>query len=339
MSRKCTILIGPMRSISRRRFLQVIAATSVSGLAMLRTHRAAASAALQNWEGEALGADASITIAGFEPQRADKVLRACRDEIGRLEDIFSLYRENSALSRLNVDGVLADPPPELTRVLDTCRRMFVLSGGGFDPTIQPLWRLYADTYGEPRAPRPPDASEVAARRALIGFGAVSWDRRRVSFERPGMAMTLNGIAQGFITDRIAALLRDAGAAHVLVNVGEYAGIGNHPDGRPWQVGIQDPRRPDATIDIMELMDQAVATSGAYGGRFGDSGLNHIIDARTGRSPARYLSISVRHASATLADGLSTAFSFMSESDIAAVSRHVGGVSAILIRADGTTLRI
>ena len=67
-------------------------------------------------------------------------------------------------------------------------------------------------------------------------------------------------------------------------------------------------------------------------------LNDIIDPRTGRSPERYLSVSVRHASATLADGLSTAFSFLSENEIAAVSRRIGGVSVILIRADGTTLR-
>jgi len=328
-----------MRSIPRRRFLQIIAATSVAGLAMVRAGPAA-SAAIQRWDGEALGADASITLAELEPRRADKVLGACRDEIGRLEDIFSLYRENSGLSRLNADGMLADPPAELTGLLDTCRQVFALSKGGFDPTIQPLWRLYADTYGDPHAPRLPDALEVAARRRLIGFAAVSWNDRRVQFAKPGMAMTLNGIAQGFITDRITGLLRSAGATHALVNVGEYAGIGTHPDGRAWQVGIQDPRRADATVDIMELADQAVATSGTYGGRFGDSGLNHIIDPRTGSSPERYLSVSVRHASATLADGLSTAFSFLNESEIAAAAANIGGgVSVLLVRSDGTLAAI
>jgi FAD:protein FMN transferase len=327
-----------MRSTSRRRFLQIIAATSVSGLATVRAG-AATAAAIQSWEGEALGADASIALAGLDPYRAERLLQSCRQEISRLERIFSLYLQNSALSRLNANGALADPPVELIGLLDTCRQVFVLSGGGFDPTIQPLWRLYADTYGDPRSPRAPDASEIAARRSLIGFDAVSWDRRRVAFRRPGMAMTLNGIAQGAITDRITALLHNAGATHALVNVGEYAAIGHHPDGRAWQVGIQDPRGADATVDIMELVDQAVATSGAYGGRFGDSGLNHIIDPRTGRSPAGYLSISVRHASATLADGLSTAFSFLSEREIAAAAASIGGVTVLLVRADGTLARI
>jgi len=327
-----------MRSLSRRRFLQIIAATSVSGLAMVRAN-AAAGNTLQRWDGEALGADASISLAGLEPRLADDLLRACRDEIARLEEVFSLYSENSALSRLNARGFLADPPMELTELLNICGRIFALSKGGFDPTIQPLWRLYAETYGDPRSPRAPESAEIAARFGLVGFGAVSWNPRRVTFGRSGMAMTLNGIAQGAITDRITTLLREGGAAHALVNVGEYSGLGHHPEGRPWQVGIQDPRNADGVVDLVDLVDQCVATSGAYGGRFGDSGLNHIIDPRTGRSPERYLSVSVRHASATLADGLSTAFSFMSESDIAAVSRRIGGVSAILIRADGTVARI
>ena len=327
-----------MRSPSRRRFLQIIAASSVSNLAMLRSN-AAVGSTFQRWDGEALGADASISLAGLEPRLVDDLLRACRDEIVRLEEVFSLYSGTSALSRLNAHGSLADPPVELTDLLDACRGIFELSNGGFDPTIQPLWRLYAETYGDPRSSRAPEAAEIAARLGLIGFRAVSWNHRRVTFGRTGMAMTLNCIAQGAITDRITTMLRQGGATHALVNVGEYSGLGHHPEGRPWQVGIQDPRNADGVVDLVDLVDQCVATSGAYGGRFGESGLNHIIDPRTGRSPERYLSVSVRHKSATLADGLSTAFSFMSESDIAAVSRHVGGVSAILIRADGTTLRI
>src|SRR5687767_4692794 len=115
-----------MRSLSHRRFLQIIAATSVSGLAMVRAN-AAIGSTLQRWDGEALGADASISLAGLEPRVAEDLLRACRDEIVRLEEVFSLYSENSALSRLNARGFLTDPPMELTELLHTCRRIFELS--------------------------------------------------------------------------------------------------------------------------------------------------------------------------------------------------------------------
>jgi thiamine biosynthesis lipoprotein len=325
-----------MRRPSRRRFLQIIAAASATGLA--RIVQAAPDADLRTWEGEALGADASIALAGLAPARANRLLEACRAEISRLETIFSLHLPASSISRLNAHGFLPDPEPELADLLETCRRMFELSGGAFDPTIQPLWRLFAETYGDLLAARAPTAAEVDARLRLIGFGAVAWDANRVQFARRGMAITLNGIAQGAITDRVTSLLKAGGAAHALVNVGEYYGVGRHPEGRPWQVGIQDPRAAESIVDIVELNDQAVATSGSYGGRFGNSGLSHIINPRTGNSPERYLSVSVRHATATLADGLSTAFSFMSESEIAAAAARIGGVSVLLVRADGAIAR-
>jgi thiamine biosynthesis lipoprotein len=321
---------------SRRRFLQILAATSTCALADLRAN---AAAGVHTWQGEALGADASIALAGLEPRRGDVLLAACRSEISRLEGIFSLYQETSALSRLNAAGVLADPPAELIDILGTCRSLFELSGKAFDPTVQPLWRLYAETYGSPLTPRAPEAREIAARQQLIGFDGVSWTDLRAEFAKHRMAITLNGIAQGAITDRVTLLLKAGGVAHALVNVGEHYGIGRHPDGRPWQVGIQDPRDSGSVADIMELTDLAVATSGAYGGRFGDSGFSHIIDPRTGKSPTRYLSVSVRHASATLADGLSTAFSFMTESEITSAAAQIGGVSVLLVRSDGSLVRV
>jgi thiamine biosynthesis lipoprotein len=326
-----------MRPTPRRRFLKIIAAASATALAGVVRAQPARDA--RTWQGEALGADAFISVAGLQPARAERLLNACRAEITRLERIFSLHLPASDISRLNARGVLANPAAELTELLGTCRWIFELSGSAFDPTVQPLWRLYAETYGHPLTPRSPDADAVAARHRLVGFDAVSWTDRRVEFDKPGMAITLNGIAQGTVTDRVTAVLRRGGAMHALVNVGEHSGIGWHPEGRAWQVGIQDPRNANSLIEVMELTEQAVATSGAYGGRFGDSGFSHIIDPRTGRSPERYLSVSVRHASATLADGFSTAFCFMAESDIAAAVACIGGLSVLLVRADGSLARI
>jgi thiamine biosynthesis lipoprotein len=324
---------------TRRRFLKIVAAASASTLIpAIRGHTSAAAEG-HSWSGEALGADASITLAGLDDEPARRLLEACRAEIQRLETIFSLYRQDSEISRLNARGSLADPARELVNLLDVCADLFRLSGGAFDPTIQPLWQLYAETYGHALSPGAPDAGEVARRRQLIGFDAVSWDARAVRFGRPGAAITLNGIAQGAITDRVTAILRAGGAVHALVNVGEYSAIGAHPAGRSWRVGIQDPRAPDGIAEVMELTDQAVATSGAYGGRFGESGYHHIVDPRTGTSPQRYLSVSVRHPSATLADGLSTAFSFMQEIEIASAAASIAGLSVLLVRPDGALVRL
>jgi thiamine biosynthesis lipoprotein len=159
-----------MHSLSRRRFLQVIAATSVSGLATLRAS-AADDGTIRRWDGEALGADASISLFGLEPDRAEPLLRACRDEIVRLEAVFSLYRETSALTRLNAHGFLADPPMELTDLLDTCRsvhsiRRFSLFGGSMPRPTAILFRRARRSH--PRLQRGLASSASARCRGTAG---------------------------------------------------------------------------------------------------------------------------------------------------------------------------
>jgi thiamine biosynthesis lipoprotein len=202
----------------------------------------------------------------------------------------------------------------------------------FDPTVQTLWRAHREQRS--------DADAVAAAMALVGFHRVGWDADHVAYARNGMAMTLNGIAQGYITDKVADLLRSRGFTNVLVNLGEYRALGNRPDGRAWQIGIQDPRNAAGITDIVELTNNAVSTSGGYGALIGpEPGLNHLFDPRSGQSAGRYLSVSVVHASATFADGLSTAFSFLSEREILEAAHSFDVASALIVRNNGTLFRI
>ena len=317
-------------SPSRRRFLQLAAATSAVGLTGIR--RGFATPETHVWQGSALGADATITLGGLEANRAEAVLRESLDEITRLESLFSLYREDSALSRLNRDGSLEYPDEDFLELLNVSKRIFSATSGAFDPTVQPLWRLY--TSGRI------GTEEIAAAASLVDFRNVEWSDKHVRFARPGVAMTLNGIAQGFITDRVADLLRSQGLTSVLVNLGEYRAVGTHPELRPWQVGIQDPKSANGVVEIIELQDEAVATSGAYGGRIGPNGdVNHLFDPHSGQSASRYLSVSVVHPSATIADGLSTAFSLLSEQEIEASLNVFEGARALIVRPDGSLARI
>ena len=70
-------------------------------------------------------------------------------EVRRLEAVFSLYREDSALVALNRHGVLVAPPADLVALLAECRRYWELTGGAFDPTVQALWMLYRDHFSRP----------------------------------------------------------------------------------------------------------------------------------------------------------------------------------------------
>jgi thiamine biosynthesis lipoprotein len=120
------------------------------------------------------------------------------------------------------------------------------------------------------------------------------------------------------------LLRQAGISHSLVDMGETRAIGDHPDGRAWDVAIADPDRPGHRVGIVPLIDRALATSGPYGFRFdGRGGCNHLFDPATGHCAARYRSVSVRARTATEADALSTAFCVMPPEGIRAAAARVG----------------
>src|SRR5262249_55612398 len=147
---------------------------------------------------------------------------------------------------------------------------------------------------------------------------------------------LNGIAQGFATDRVVEKLRKAGLTTTLVDMGEIRAIGSRPGGAPWRVGLADPDMPGAITETIDLIDRAVATTAGAGFRFDAAGrFTHLFDPRTGRSPNLYQTISVVAPSATEADALSTAFSLMDGRRIRDVLANRPNVQARIIDLDGT----
>jgi thiamine biosynthesis lipoprotein len=328
----------PARTLGRRRFIGVSAAAA--GLALIPLLRGGGARGgtppdLHIWRGAALGADAMLQIRHPDRATAERLIERALAEVERLESVFSLHRADSALARLNREAALDAPPLDLVRLLGDAARYAALTGGAFDATVQPLWRLYAEHFGRPGAdPAGPDRAAVEARLAVVDHRAVAVDATAVRFARPGMAVTLNGIAQGYITDRIAELLVAGGLDHALIEMGETRALGLHPDGRPWLVGLEDPRAPGSIAAQLALRDRAVATSGGYGLRFDAAGrFNHILDPRTGGS-STLLGASVVAPSATMADALSTAFCLMPPEATRAVAETLD-VAAHLVLPDGT----
>jgi thiamine biosynthesis lipoprotein len=258
----------------------------------------------------ALGAVASITL---DHPDADRLIGRARAEIARLEDVFSLYRASSALSRLNAGGILEAPPFELLDCLSLAGRVHAATGGAFDPTIQPLWALYAEHAAGGGVGLPPEAARADV------LMRVGW--RRVEFGPdairlvPGAALSLNGIAQGYIADRVASLLRAEGLRDVLVDTGEMHALGGDPRGGAWQVRLR--AGEEILPGRVDLADGALASSAPCGTAFDAAGrIGHILDPRTGRPASdRWRLVSIAATDAALADALSTAFVLMSPSEI------------------------
>ncbi|MFV0512145.1 MAG: FAD:protein FMN transferase [Jhaorihella sp.] len=297
-----------MTRLSRRRFLAISAAAT----ALAGPGRAAD---LYHWQGVALGARASITL---EHPDAARIADSARAEIARLEEVFSLYRPDSALARLNRDGQLAGPPFELLECLGLCGAVHDATAGAFDPTVQPLWQLYAARLQAGEAPAPGEVADTLGR---VGWQYVASDAGAVRLTRPGMALTLNGIAQGYIADRVAAMLRREGLNDVLVDTGELYALGGRPGGGGWPVSLQ--AGSERIADAVRLRDMALASSAPLGTVLDAQGkVGHVIDPSTGRTaPARWTLVSVTAPSAAIADALSTAGCLMSRDAFAAA---VGG---------------
>ena len=228
-------------------------------------------------------------------------------EIDRIESLMSEWIADSPVSRINrAAGVEAvEVPEELARIIRRALEYGERTGGAFDIS----WRGMSGVWRFDEEFKVPDAKAVEAARRNVDYRAVRVEGNRVRLERKGMAIGLGGIAKGYAVDRAAAVLREAGFTDTLVaGAGDMFASGTK-DGRPWRLGVQDPRgERGVMLGTVELSDRAISTSGDYE-RFRIAGgvrYHHIIDPRTGWPARECQSATVAARSAEETDVLATA---------------------------------
>jgi thiamine biosynthesis lipoprotein len=325
--------------ITRRQMLHISAAACGSVMLSSTGYAAMDGVKPVSWRGIALGAPAEIKLYSTSRKAGREILRQAVAELSRLEAVFSLYQKKSAISRLNRFGEIHNPSHDLIRLVSSAKGVSRATGGAFDPTIQPLWALYAEHFARhPEQDQGPSAKQIAGILELVDNHAVTITPDRIAFNKHGMGLSLNGIAQGYITDRIADLLRREGLHHVLIDMGETRGLGSHPSGRPWRVGIGSPDSNGEIIREVELIDKAVATSAPLGTPFESKGkFHHLLDPRTGQCASLYKSVTVTAPNATLADAYSTAFAAMAWSDVRDRVMKISGMRVDALDAQGAWL--
>lgn len=286
--------------IGRRRVLTILACAAL----------APRGARASEWQGRALGAEARILIRGGDAP--DALLAQVRAQIEAIEEVFSLYRD-SQLTRLNRDGHGA-ASAAMTEALDLAWRVHQATDGLFDPGVQVLWRQRV----QGAAPVP-----------LRPFGGLQRQGGQLRLA-PGQALTLNGVAQGIATDRVAALLAGRGLGEVLVDLGEARAL----DG-DFGLELADPQ--GGVLGRLTLRaGRAVATS-SPGAMILSDGQGHIMGPQG--QPPRWSTVSVEADSAALADAASTAFVLMDRAQIARAVRtlNLGAVRLVDFEGDLTTL--
>ena len=327
-------------TLSRRRFITFAAAAA--GLPLL-LKAGGAQARLARWEGTALGAPASIQLYHNNESVAQNAISAALAELERLEAIFSVHRANSAISILNRQGRLDNAPADLMVMLERALSLAKISDGVYDPTVQPLWNLYFRHFTAANPdPAGPSAGDRAAALALVDWRAVELDHanKRIVLTRPGMGLTLNAGGQGYITDRVADLLRAHGFVNMLVDMGEPRALSTKPDGSAWRIAIANPADNSKAVTTLDVVDKCVATSGGYGTIFDEAGrFTHIFNTRTGGTASAMFGVSVVANSGIAADGLSAAMLMVPVERRQAVLKAGGGEQAIFVSPEGVVATV
>ena len=307
-----------LNTINRRHALGLFAGIAGVGIATQLGMFSRNTLPTAHWRGIALGGEASMTLAHPHGEKAKEVLSKAVAELKRLEAIFSIYDPASAISKLNRDEALENPPMELVSLLSAARSISEKSNGRFDITVQPLWE---QRYNQE------NTNSQAEALALVGQEHIKFNQNRIALAL-GQKITLNGIAQGAITDHLIQLLKREGFDNVLLNTGEIRSLGSSPDGDTWNVALES---PDG--EKIKLSNMAVATSSISANKA------HLFDPKTGQGGSLFKSVSVIAPTATLADGLSTTLSLTPEEEWEQILQHYEQSYIYAERHDDTSFRV
>ncbi|MHB1333510.1 MAG: FAD:protein FMN transferase [Sulfuriferula sp.] len=249
----------------------------------------------------------SVTCLAADVEGAGQAIEAALARMAAAAAVLTRFEPDSPLARLNHAGQLADPPSELHTVLGRALEIARYSDGDFDVSVLPV----LDYFFELRQPvtlSEANRHAIALRERLVGFRHVDLGASEIRLTQPGMAITLDGIAKGYVVDQGIAALREAGIEYGLIDAGgEVRAMAGTDPKRFWNVGILDPQRPGRVAAVVRLRNAALSTSGNYEVFFStDRRLFHIINPHTGYSPDRYSSVTVMAEESMEADAMSVA---------------------------------
>jgi len=279
-----------------------------------------------------MGTHVNLTLISSQQGSGNQAAEACLAKMAGLEQVLSRHMPSSQVSILNHSGFLVNPHTALKELINQSRELSDLSSGAFDITVKPLQDLYQNTGG---APAPKQVQDVLQ---LVNYHNLILDENKVRLAKTGMAITLDGIAKGYIVDKGVRLLQLAGFKNVLVEAGgDLTASGEKAHNTPWRIGLQDPRGELGQIlTRVKLKNRSLATSGDYLQSYTpDFCSHHIIDPRNGYSSPDFASVSVLANSAALADGLATAVMVMGM-DGMELLETLDNTEGYIVKKDGQT---
>lgn len=277
-----------------------------------------------------LGTFITVKLIDTETDRAKAAIEDAFAEMQRLSAVLSRHDPASELSILNRTGFLANASADLAGVVQKAVTFSDLTGGAFDVSVLPLLTLYGESFAD--GGQPPSERAIDAARELVDYRNIGVNGRTISLLAPGMGLTLDGIAKGYVIDQAAALLKARGLTQVLVEAGGDMSLrGMREDGQPWKIGLTHPRALAGYYEVFQTSNDCIATSGDYENAFtADYSWHHIIDPRLGHSPREVASATVIAPDTAYADAMATAAMVLGVTDAIALFEKLPGIEAMLI---------
>jgi FAD:protein FMN transferase len=287
-----------------------------------------------------MGTELRLAASTGDEARAATAFDAVFAEFERLDRLMSVWHEDSDIARLNAAAGMqsVEVSPEVLEVLYAARRISELSDGKFDVTfgaLSGLWRFDHDQDN-----RIPSRSAVSERLPLVDYRQLEIQGHTAFLGRQGMRAHLGGIGKGYALDRAAAILREHGLRDFLIQSGGDLYAAGQRDGRPWRIGIRDPRGPeDRSFAVVESADTAISTSGDYERFFIQDGrrYHHLLDPSTGEPATGCRSVTVLAARAVDADALSTAVFIAGPEAGMRLIEGLPGMEAVVVTAHNEVL--
>ncbi len=292
--------------VSRRDFLKIVAFSGAVGLGLKYAPVLLEQSATISETRLLMGTLVNLTLIGDDREAARLVVQSCLNQMENLEMVLSRFKTDSQLSQLNRTGILEKVDRHLLNLIEQSRTISEFSNGAFDITIKPLIDLYQEYQLSEKGI--PSKEDIQRTLKFVDYRNLIVNGDEIKFGCPGMAITLDAIAKGYIVDQGVAVLRQNGFQNVMVEAGgDLLASGQKGNHDPWKIGVQSPRKEvEGFIARLSINNSAVATSGDYLQPFSkDFSEYHILDPRTGYSSKELASATVLAPTAALADALAT----------------------------------
>jgi FAD:protein FMN transferase len=230
-----------------------------------------------------MGGECALEFFADTPEKADAVASRLIDEVRRVEEKYSRYRDDSFLSVINrtaAVGASIAVDDETANLIDYAFECYRMSDGLFDVSSGLLRKAWDSRTGVL-----PDRTKMETLLTIVGLDKIIWERPLLRFPVKGMELDFGGLCKEYAADLAADLYADMGIEHGLVELaGDNAVIGARPEGRPWNIDIIDDHLPTDANIVVEIMRGGLACSGdTYKMTEDGKKYGHILNPRTAYS--------------------------------------------------------